>query len=360
MRVAARADAPAAPPPSARPTGRSGLRLRHEVSLGEHVSALSWSASGELAVAATLDGGVQAISIAPAGPARRIAEHAGGALAIDVSATGRVASGGQDGRLRLIPLDGGAAVADLDAHGRWVEHVRWSPAGRRLASAAGRVVRFWTPDGKVTGEFDRHPGAVTAIWWDASGGTLTTACADGLRLLGPNRRRAIVHIPWDAAGTVLAAVESPDERYIAMGHLGGTVSVLQVSTARSVQFGGFPGKIRRLVWSRDSRRLAVASGDKVAVFGFSPRGPDRERARVLRGHDDRVTALAFMAIAGGHLLATGCDAGQLLLWAQARDMRRAGAVDVGLPIEQLFASPDGRWLAVACRGGELRIFSTAG
>jgi WD40 repeat protein len=137
------------------------------------------------------------------------------------------------------------------------------------------------------------------------------------------------------------------------------VSVLQVTTSRSIQFGGFPGKIRRLAWSHDSKRLAVASGEKVAVFGFSPRGPDRERARVLRGHDRRVAALAFLASSGGDLLASGCDAGQLLLWAQARDMRRVGAVDVGLPIEQLFASPDGRWLAVACRGGELRIFSTA-
>jgi WD40 repeat protein len=319
------------------------------------VSALAWSASGEVAVAATLDGRVQAIPVVPAAPSRLLAEHPGGALAVDVSAAGVVASGGQDGRLRLLALAGGGVIGDMDARGQWVEHVRWSPIGRRLATAAGRVVRFWTAEGKLTGEFDKHPGAVIAIWWDASGRTLTTACADGLRLLGPARRRAIVHIPWDAAGAVLAAVESPDERYIAMSHLGGALSVLQVNTARSIQFGGFRGKLRRLAWSHDSRRLAVASGDKVAVFGFSPRGPDRERARVLRGHDGRVAALAFLASAAGDLLATGCDAGQLLLWAQARDMRRVGAVDVGLPIEQLFASPDGRWLAVACRGGELRI-----
>ena len=360
MSVEARAQTAAAPARRARPNGRSALRPQHRVQLGEHLSALAWSVNGDTAVATTLDGRVQAIPVATPGAPRLLAEHPGGALAVDVSGEGVVASGGQDGRIRVVPLVGARAVADLDGRGQWVEHVRWAPAGRRLATAAGRVVRFWTTEGKMTGEFDKHPGAVTAIWWDAEGRTLTTACADGLRLLSPVRRRALVHIPWDAAGTVLAAVESPDERYIAMGHLGGTVSVLQVTTSRSIQFGGFPGKIRRLAWSHDSRRLAVASGEKVAVFGFSPRGPDRERARVLRGHDGRVAALAFVAAAGGDLLASGCEAGRLLLWAQARDMRRTGALELSHAIEQLFASRDGRWLAVACRGGELHFFSAAG
>lgn len=350
----------AAPTTRSRANGRTALRLQHHVQLREHVSALAWSAGGDVAVAATLDGGVHAIPTATPGSPRLLAEHPGGALAVDVSGAGVVASGGQDGRARLIALDGARVIADLDGGGAWVEHVQWAPAGGRLATAAGRVVRFWTSEGKLTGEFAKHPGAVTAIWWDASGRTLTTACADGLRLLGPTRRTALVHIPWDAAGTVLAAVESPDERYIAMAHLGGTVSVLQLSTSRSIQFGGFPGKIRRLAWSLDARRLAVASGEKVAVFGFSPRGPDRERARVLRGHSGRVAALAFFATPGGHLLASGCDAGQLLLWSQARDMRRTGALELDEPIEQLFASADGGWLGVACRGGDLRIFSTAG
>lgn len=143
-----------------------------------------------------------------------------------------------------------------------------------------------------------------------------------------------------------------------MTHLGGTVSVLQLSTSHSIQFGGFPGKIRRLAWSHDSRRLAVASGERVAVFGFSPVARTA-RARVLRGHRGGVAALAFFATPGGHLLASGCETGERLLWAQARDMRRTGALELGHPIEQLFVSPDGRWLGVACRGGDLRIFSTA-
>jgi WD40 repeat protein len=349
-----------APATRSRAKGRTALRLRHQVQLGEHASALAWSTSGDVAVAATLDGGVHAIPLAAPAPPRLLAEHPGGALDVDVSDDDVVASGGQDGRARLVSLAGSRAVTELDGGGPWVEHVRWAPAGGRLVTAAGRVVRFWTSEGKLTGEFDKHPGSVTAIWWHASGQTLTTACADGLRLLSPLRRRAQVHIPWDAAGSVLDAAESPDARYIAMAHLGGTLSVLQLKTSRSIQFGGFPGKIRRLAWSHDSRRLAVASGEKVAVFGFSPRGPDRERARVLRGHPGRVAALAFFATPGGHLLASGCEAGRLLLWAEARDLRRTGALELGASIEQLFVSPDGGSLGVACRGGDVRIFSTAG
>jgi len=355
---------------SARPSGagprprssraRSPLRLSRRLGLGEHVNALAWWAPGGLALAATLDGRVSAISTSRDEAPRLLAEHAGGALSVDLSPKGIAASGGQDGRVRLVPLAGGGLVRELDAGvatGSWVEHVRWSPEGRVLASAAGRVVRFWRPDGTLTGELAEHPGTVIAIWWDASGRTLTSACPDGLRLLGPNRRRAMVHIPWDAAGTVLLAAESPDARYIAMAHLGGTVSVLQVNTSRSIQYGGFPGKVRRLAWSRDSRRLAVAAGDRSAAFRFSPRGPDRERARVLRGHAGRVDALAFVAAAGGELLVSGCDAGRLVLWSEARDLRRVGALDLPGSVEQVFASPDGRALGVACRGGDLHLLA---
>jgi WD40 repeat protein len=329
------------------------------VRLGEHVSALSWARGSDTAVAATLDGHVQAIALGSPDPPRLLAEHAGGALSVDISADHVVATGGQDGFLRLVRLADGRLVAAREGGGSWVEHVRWSPNGRWLASAAGRIVRFWKRDGVAAGEFRGHPGAVTAMWWDGSSETLTTASSDGLRLLRPRRRRALVHIPWDSAGTVLAAVESSDERYIAMAHLGGTVSVLQVNTSRSIQYGGFPAKIRQLVWSPDSRRLAVASGETVPVFGFTPRAPDRQRARVLRVQHGRVLALTFIAAPGGTLLASGCESGRILLWAQARDFRRVGALRLAAPIEHLFASTAGRHLAVASRGGDLQIYSLA-
>jgi WD40 repeat protein len=342
---------------SSAPKARPALKQRRTVALGEHVSALSWSSSGEVAIAATLDGLVHALPVGGAIRPRVLAEHPGGALTVDVSPDDLVATGGQDGHVRIVDLADGARIADHDVAATWVEHVRWSPNGTRLAAAAGKIIRFWRRGGAPAGEFRDHPGAVTALWWNGAGETLTTACADGLRLLKPNRRRAVVHIPWSAAGTVLEAVESPDARYIAMAHLGATLSVLQVSTGRSVQFGGFPGKIRRLVWSPDARALAVASASRVAVFGFTPRGPERERARVLRGHEDKVTSLIFVPTASGALLASACENGRLCLWSQPKRFRRVGTLALRGPIDGLYANRMGSALAVSARSGALRFFS---
>lgn len=57
---------------------------------------------------------------------------------------------------------------------------------------------------------------------------------------------------------------------------------------------------------------------------------------------------------------SGCDAGRVILWSQPRGMKRIGALQLDTSIEHLFASAGGERLAVAGRGGELRIFSVEG
>ena len=65
------------------------------------------------------------------GAPRDAACHAGGALCLDWSPRGVLASGGQDGGVALVGDGrGGAAAREplLEAGGGWVERVAWSQA----------------------------------------------------------------------------------------------------------------------------------------------------------------------------------------------------------------------------------------
>ncbi|HRE29926.1 MAG TPA: hypothetical protein PK954_25015, partial [Anaerolineales bacterium] len=63
-----------------------------------------------------------------------------------------LASSGQDGRIRLWSTASGEALMALEGGAPWVARVAWSPAGDCLASAAGKIVRFWEPTGLMVGE----------------------------------------------------------------------------------------------------------------------------------------------------------------------------------------------------------------
>jgi WD40 repeat protein len=315
-------------------------------------------------VAATLDGRVQvmrALEGDPATPPVTLAEHPGGALAIEVSPDGRrVASGGQDGAVRIASLADGTPPIKVDVGGGWVEHVRWAPSGRWLAAGAGRRVRFFRADGGLGREPLDHKSAVTALFWDASGSTVTTASQDGLRLMRPGRRRPLADVPWKGGGPILAACESPDRRHVAMGHVGGMASVIHMSTGRVFEYGGFAGKVRQLGWSANGKLLAIASGDEVAVFPFTTRGPVHGKERLLGGHRARICGLTFAQHAGREFLVSADEDGLLLLRTGGPDFRKIASLMLGARLDGLVVAPTGTKAAVTVRGGDLLVIGLAG
>jgi WD40 repeat protein len=322
--------------------------------LPDHVAALAWHHSSDKLVVATLAGGVHVVDARARQVRPPLVDHAGGALAVAFSPDGaRIASGGQDGMVRIVDptsTQSGLAAA-VGSPGSWVEHVAWAPDGRHLAAACGRRLCFFRPDGRPAGAYDRHRGAVTALFWDNASSTLTTASSDGLHLLRPGRKRALTHIPL-SVGPILSAAESPDGRYIALGHLDGSATVIQMTTGKSIQFGGFLGKIRLLAWSADSTRLAVAGAERIAVFAFTARRPSTDKARVLRAHQARVSGLTFV---DDSMLVSADEDGLVCLWSKPREFRRVSRLDVGQPVESIAPSPDGRRIAVAMQGGGLAV-----
>jgi WD40 repeat protein len=95
------------------------------------------------------------------------------------SGESRLATAGEEGRVRLWLGMDGTAGGDLEAGRGWVLGVAWSPDGRHLAAGTQESsVVFWrvgAPSGTPPSQMTGYAAKVTQVAWDASSRYLATA-----------------------------------------------------------------------------------------------------------------------------------------------------------------------------------------
>ena len=304
---------------------------------GGYVAALAWAPDGRLASGGD-DGTVR---IWPEdGGAPQVLDHGGTVLALVRGPGGRLASGGSDGTVRIWPAGGGGPPRTLD-HGRMVLALAWAPDGRLASGGWDARVRVWPVDGgppQVLG----HGDEVWALAWapdgrlasGGRGGTVRVGPADG----GPPQ-------DLDHGGTVSALAWAPDGR-LASGDSEGKVRVWPAD-------GGLPkeldhgGWVDALAWAPDSR-LASAGGGTVRIWPAEGGGPPQ-----LLDHGEPVRALAWAP--DGRLASSG-DGGQVRVWPADGSPPQELDPD---EVNALAWAPDGR-LASGSVDGEVRVWPADG
>jgi WD40 repeat protein len=288
---------------------------------------------------------------------------------------------------------------------RWLA---WSPDGGKLAAGGsnGKVHLWETGTGRELRVFRGPKTPVCSVAFSSDGTRLAAWGEDGTIKI------------WDAAtgrvsadvahpGQVYAGAWSPDDKLLACGHRGGTVTISGTQAGdKTVTLRGHVGSVSNLAWSPDGSRLAAASRNDFAVRVWDVAaekvvlGPLRhsheitalawepdERGRVsaprpepdsaprlatgsadetiklwdattgrealtLRGHQERITSLAW---GPDGRLASGCGDGSVKIWDSLREQEANVLPGPGVRATAVAWSPDGKRLASAGDDGMIRI-----
>lgn len=260
----------------------TGRRL----ALGAAATSVHWI--DEEALFALGDG--QVVIAAREGDTRRITAHDGAILSAAIHPDGkRLLTGGDDGRLNAVALDGGVAtIAELR---RWVDHVVASAASGVIVVGVGKDAIVFKAD-KETHRFT-HGSSVGGLALDAKGRRLAASHYGGATLryvLAADDKG--VALNW--AGSHLAVTISPDADYVITAMQEQALHGWRLPDKLDLRMDGYPSKTRMFSWDKRARWLATSGANAAIVWPFVGKlGPQGKPPLQPGERAALVTAVAF-------------------------------------------------------------------
>jgi WD40 repeat protein len=344
------------------PEAVGDLRLGWRTRVGDYARCVAWDGSGQRLLVGDAAGALTCIEGQTGVPLWQASAHDGGVLALAAHPSRPLlASAGADRRACLWGLDAAAGapepLARLPGDAAWVEHLAWSPDGARLASASGRVLRLWGPDGTPLARSEPHGSVVSGIAW-CGDGEVATACYGRVSFLDGATAGRRETLEWQ--GSLISLAVSPDLAIVACGSQDRSVHFWRRQTGEDSMMSGYLAKPAALAFDRGSRLLATSGAETVTVWSFAGSGPEGTRPGLLEIHEDLVSALAFAH--GGLRLASADRVGLVALWdLDDRGQGRAtGAAFAGAAVEAIAWRPGNRALVAADAAGGVSLWWITG
>src|SRR6185503_15519748 len=153
------------------------LSERASVKLDAYIVDIAWSRDGKTIAVAGGEGAVALVESSADKPQVRVlGEHGMGTIAVAWQpGAQRLASSGQDGAVVLWNISDPGASKRLRPGTGWTEHIAYSPDGKLLATATGKVLSLWDGAGELVHKYEPLPATIAALTWDKPGRDLAAA-----------------------------------------------------------------------------------------------------------------------------------------------------------------------------------------
>jgi WD40 repeat protein len=321
----------------------SSRRLIEE-RLDSHVIAASWL--GDNAHFVLADGRMAMIGA----DARAQTRSAGGAVLVAAVAKGMIATGSDDGCVRLFKDDGPGALVG-DEQGRWIDALTLREDGA-LAWSVGKQVK--ARDGRGETRTLTSSSSVRGLSFFPKGYRLAIGGYNGVTLWFPNLDAEPERLEW--RGSHLDVTVSPDGRFVVSTMQENALHGWRVADRKNMRMTGYPGKTRSLSWSMDGDWLATSGAEACVIWPFAGKdGPMGKPPRECGVHTARVSRVAFhpraLQVAVGYedgwILFCRLDAEQDAPVRVTADASTAGAVSA------LAWSADGKRLLYGTQAGAI-------
>ncbi|MEO6567668.1 MAG: WD40 repeat domain-containing protein, partial [Opitutaceae bacterium] len=161
--------------------------------LDDYVIDLAWSPTGTHLAAASAGGPISILAAADGSRQHELSGHENGtnclawqSLSVAAASSPSIlATGGQDGAVKLWDAVAGQHTATVSLGKAWVEQLGWRPPGSNTAletkpesyvfAVAGKDSRAIRADGSVAHPFKPTPKTISALSWQPRGGCVAVA-----------------------------------------------------------------------------------------------------------------------------------------------------------------------------------------
>ena len=247
-------------------------------------------------------------------------------------------TGGDDGRLVWSRHDGSEEVAKLS--GRWIDALAVSRDSGLIAFAAGRDLHVRDAADAAFSRIFSHERSVAALAFDLRGRRIAAATYGGAALWYARiADQKPVMLRW--AGSHVGLAFSPDGKFLVSAMQENTLHGWRLSDAKDMRMGGYPSKVRSLLFLERGLWLATAGANGVVLWPFSgANGPMGKQASEIGFEEGSVVTRVAGSPREGSLVA-GLDNGRVWACDLASEKTQTVREASGAPITALDCS-DGR------------------
>jgi len=272
-----------------------------------------------------------------------VAAHDGAVLDAAVHPRGAgVLTGGDDGRVVWSQPSGAQEIAKIP--GRWIEALAASAESGLIAFAAGRELHVRDVADPAFARSFAHEKSVAGLAFDPKGRRIAAATYGGACLWYARiAEQKPTVLEW--AGSHIAVAWSPDGKFLMSSMQENQLHGWRVADEKNMRMGGYPAKVKSLVFLSKGQLLATSGANGLVVWPFAgSTGPMGKQAAEV-GFDESSTVARVAAMPAGSIVAAGLDDGRV--WSCDLTGQRIVQLkaEKGPPITALAITPDGRRVA---------------